>query len=86
MIIALNIVLSDIVNTTKRSRPIFLLDDVFSELDQARQNQLLDYLLAAKAQTIITSTGIQGISERFIKAGKIFKVRKGYIKEESIND
>jgi DNA replication and repair protein RecF len=85
MLIALNIVLSDIVNNTKKSRPVFLLDDVFSELDQARQNQLLEYLLETNAQTIITATAIDDIKERYRKTGKIFHVRKGYIKEESIN-
>ena len=85
IIIALNMFFSDFVNLTKHERPIFLLDDVFSELDQIRQNQLLQYLISTKAQTIITSTGVQEISERFLKAGKIFRVTKGYIKEESIN-
>ncbi|MGI6393027.1 MAG: DNA replication/repair protein RecF [Candidatus Izemoplasmatales bacterium] len=85
MIIALNIALSNIVNKTKHSRPVFLLDDVFSELDQKRQNRLLECLLGTNAQTIITTTGFQDIADRYLKTGKIFRVRKGYIKEESFN-
>ncbi len=85
MILALNMALSEIVQNIKKERPVFLLDDVFSELDRNRQNQLLEYLLATKAQTIITATDIREIDGRYLRYGRIFRVTKGYIKEEGIN-
>ena len=57
--------------------PVLLLDDVMSELDLSRREQLL-YLLDGKVQTFITTTDINF----HLKKGKQFFIEKGYIKIE----
>lgn len=46
-------------------KPIFLLDDVFSELDSARRRALVSYL--KNQQTIITTTDADAVTEYFLK-------------------
>ena len=46
----------------KGEPPIFLLDDLFSELDEARSRRILD-LVAGLGQTIITTTGERVLDE-----------------------
>lgn len=59
--------------------PILLLDDVFSELDDIKKNNLLSYI-TDNIQTIITTTDIQNISEEIIKNSKIIEIENGKIK------
>ena len=42
--------------------PIFLLDDLFSELDEGRSRRILD-MIAGLGQTIITTTGERALEE-----------------------
>lgn len=82
MMLALILAIGDIIYNTKNERPIFLLDDVFSELDAQRQNKLIKYLLELDAQTIITATGLDSISAAVLKDAKIFKVQNNTVREE----
>ncbi len=82
MILALNMVFAEMVYQAKKERPVFLLDDVFSELDQKRQHNLLEYLEKSEIQTIITSTTIDTIDRHIREKARIFHVEKGYIKED----
>jgi DNA replication and repair protein RecF len=82
MILSLIMALGDLIYQIKKERPVFLLDDVFSELDSERQNRLLAYLTTANLQAIVTTTSVQEIKETIIKKAKIFRVTNGYIKEE----
>ncbi len=82
MVLALNMGLAEMVYLIKGERPVFLLDDVFSELDTMRQNKLLEYLASSQMQAIITSTNLNEIKESIKKQAKIFRVSNGYIKEE----
>ena len=56
-------------------KQIILLDDVFSELDNDRQNKLLE-LLNKKNQIFITTTSISNINEEIKKESKLIKVVK----------
>lgn len=60
--------------------PILLLDDVFSELDDNKKNNLLKYI-TDNIQTIITTTDIQNISEEIIKKSKIIEIKDGKIQD-----
>lgn len=82
MVLALNMALRDMVYSIKKELPIFLLDDVFSELDSDKQNKLIDFLLETKEQAIITTTSILDIKESILKQAKIFQVKQGLIKGE----
>lgn len=60
--------------------PILLLDDVMSELDETRQNNLLK--ACKNIQTIITTTQINGY---YKSHAKIFKIENGTIQECILN-
>ena len=83
MVLALILAISEIVYERQQERPIFLLDDVFSELDTIRQNRLIKYLIKLDAQTIITTTDLENIEESIVKQSKIFLVQNNTIREEA---
>lgn len=62
----------------KEQTPILLLDDVFSELDKTKRNNLLKYL-REDIQVIITTTDLNSISRKIIKEAKIIKINSGKI-------
>jgi DNA replication and repair protein RecF len=55
--------------------PILLLDDVMSELDSRRQNDLIRTM--RDIQTIITITDVESIDESYIREARIFHVDQG---------
>ena len=59
--------------------PILLLDDVMSELDAERREQLLAFLLREKIQTLITATEKAYFPPQV--TGKIFYVESGTVRE-----
>ncbi|HOP57054.1 MAG TPA: DNA replication/repair protein RecF [Bacillota bacterium] len=82
MVLSLNMGLAELVKETRHETPVFLLDDVFSELDETRQNRLLEYVATSGIQTIVTTTGLGGVKDFILKQAHVFHVNKGYIKEE----
>lgn len=78
---ALSLKLSEIelVKSIIKDEPVLLLDDVLSELDKNRQNQLLGSL--DKTQTIITCTGLDEFIKERIAIDKVFKVIDGKVYE-----
>lgn len=58
--------------------PILLLDDIFSELDIGKRNNILSYL-NEKIQTIITTTDIENINENIRKKANVYKIENGKI-------
>ncbi len=59
--------------------PVLLLDDVLSELDRNRQNQLLNSI--SDIQTVITCTGLEEFVSDRIKYDRIYYVEKGKVEE-----
>lgn len=80
---ALSLKLSEIelVKKLARDYPILLLDDVLSELDSERQNQLL--LSIHHIQTMITCTGLDDFVGNRFPIDKIFKVIDGTVVNEN---
>lgn len=80
---ALSLKLSEIELVKKiiHDTPILLLDDVLSELDSNRQNQLLNSL--STTQTIITCTGLDEFIKNRLKIDKVFHVSHGTITESN---
>lgn len=64
----------------KGTSPILLLDDIFSELDIKKRNQLIKYI-PEDIQTIITTTDLKNIQKKIINQAKIFIVDHGKITE-----
>ncbi len=76
---ALSLKLSEIrlVEEVAKDEPVLLLDDVLSELDSKRQNQLLNSI--SHIQTLITCTGLDDfVNDRF-QMDKIFQVEHGTV-------
>lgn len=64
----------------KEQTPILLLDDVFSELDQKKKNNLLKYI-NDNIQVIITTTDVKNISKKILKDANVIKIKEGKIEE-----
>lgn len=80
---ALSLKLSEIrlVEQTIHEKPILLLDDVLSELDQSRQNYLLDSI--CDIQTIITCTGLDDFVRNRFTLHKVYEVIEGKVFEKA---
>lgn len=68
----------DIFKKVKQTEPILLLDDVFSELDDTKKNNLLSYI-NQDIQTIITTTDLKNIDGQILKKSKLIKISDGSI-------
>ena len=58
--------------------PVVLLDDIFSELDINKRNNLLKFV-KSNIQFIITTTDIDNISEKILEKANIYNVKDGKI-------
>lgn len=59
------------------TRPILLLDDVFSELDAKHRDYVTK--IASLQQTIISTVELENISEKFLKSSVLLRVENGKI-------
>ena len=64
----------------KKKRAILILDDLFSELDNEKINNILK-LLDDNIQTFITTTDIDKVSDNIIDKSKLFNVDNNGVKE-----
>ena len=58
--------------------PVFLLDDVLSELDPGRRDALVD-ALPENAQTLLTAAFEAGVPERLLERADVLRVKDGAI-------
>ena len=79
-ILAIKLAEINIIKSYKGSYPILLLDDVFSELDKKKKNNLLKYL-EKDIQTIITTTDLTNINKKIRDNSKLIEIEKGQIKK-----
>ena len=84
-IIAFKIAELFIFKRIKKSYPVLLLDDIFSEIDIKKRNKIIKYL-NNDIQTIITTTDLVDISEDLLKKARIFKIRNGKITKRGENN
>ena len=79
---ALSLKLSEIkiIEEEKGEKPILLLDDVLSELDNERQVYLMNAL--GDSQMFITTTDLTGPVKENLPKGKIFKISGGEVETE----
>ena len=61
--------------------PILLLDDLFSEFDKEKINNILKYI-NNEMQVIITTTDIKNVRKSIINDAKIFYIENGNITEK----
>jgi DNA replication and repair protein RecF len=76
---ALSLKLSEIewVRRRRKDSPILLLDDVLSELDRSRQEQLLERIKGT--QTILTCTGVDDFVSSRLTVNRTIHVKNGEI-------
>ena len=87
-IITLKLAEIEIFKKYLNDTPILLLDDVFSELDIKKRNNLLKYI-DNNIQTIITTTDLKNINRKILLKSKLIEIENGTIKkirEVEIND
>lgn len=75
--LALKLAEAAVIKDFTNEQPIALLDDVFSELDETRQNYILNHI--KDRQVFVTCCDAN--STKGLKSGKIFEVKSGKIKE-----
>ena len=80
-VISIKLAEIEIFKNYSKTSPILLLDDVFSELDYEKKNNLLKYI-NDDIQTIITTTDLENIDDSIIKSAKLFKIEDGKVVEE----
>ena len=59
-------------------KPIILLDDIFSELDRKKKNNIIKYI-DSDLQIFITSTDLTRVSKKLIKDADIFYIEDGKV-------
>ena len=69
------------IEDTLNKKPILILDDLFSELDNEKISNILA-LIDHDMQTFITTTEISFVSKDLLKKSKLFNVINGKVKEE----
>lgn len=79
-VLALKLGEIEIFKQYKGYYPILLLDDVFSELDEMKKNNLLFYI-KEEIQTIITTTDLHLIDDKIIQKAKCFHIDHGTLIE-----
>lgn len=55
------------------SRPLLLLDDIFSELDEIHRQQIME--VVPKQQTIITTTDVEHVGKDFLEKVKVINLK-----------
>lgn len=80
-IIAYKIAELEIFNQVRGNYPILILDDLFSELDRFKINNILN-LINKDIQTFITTTDIDKITDEIVSKSKLFEVVDGKVREE----
>ena len=77
-ILAFKLAEINLFKEAKNSYPIVLLDDIFSELDINKRNNLLNFI-KSNLQFIISTTDINNISEKLLSKANIYKIKQGRI-------
>ncbi|MDR3215713.1 MAG: DNA replication/repair protein RecF [Bacilli bacterium] len=85
IVLSLKLALLEYIYLKTNNYPIFLLDDVLSELDNNRQENLIRKL-NNNIQTFITCTSLHGINKEFIRNSYLFKVNNGQFERMEINE
>ena len=71
----------ELVKKAIHDTPVLLLDDVLSELDNSRQDYLLNSI--REVQTMITCTGLDEFVNHRFSVNKVFWVMDGTVQSEN---
>jgi len=76
VILSLKLSEIELFKNDEDDEPILLLDDIFSELDNEKKNNLIKYI-NDNIQTIITTTDINMIDNDLVEKASVFKIEDG---------
>ena len=82
-VIALKLSEIEVFKDFKQTSPIILLDDVFSDLDNKKKNNLLKHI-KGDMQIIITTTDLDSIDEKLLSKAKLIHIENGQILENEV--
>lgn len=68
----------DIFEEYRKTKPVLLLDDIFSELDITKRNRLLEFI-NIDIQSIITTTDLKNIKSKYTNDAFIYEIKNGII-------
>ena len=71
-----------IFNDICGTKPLLLLDDIFSELDIKKRNKLLKFIGESDIQTIITTTDLKNINKKYLNNAYIYEVKNGNVERK----
>ena len=80
-VISLKMAELDILRSQKGVTPILILDDLFSELDEEKINNILSFI-DKDIQTFVTTTELNKLTDDLKYNSKIFTVEYGEVREE----
>ena len=80
-ILSLKLAEIEVFINEKKIRPIILLDDIFSELDEIKKNNIIKYF-KEDIQIFITTTDIKDINEELKEKSDIYTVDNGSVEKE----
>ncbi|MDE6284248.1 MAG: DNA replication and repair protein RecF, partial [Bacilli bacterium] len=80
-IIAFKLAELNVIHDSKDYYPILILDDLFSELDQEKINNIFG-MLNKEVQTFITTTEIDKVKKELIENSKMIQINDGVLEEE----
>ena len=82
IVLAIKLAELKIIEKRKDEIPVLLLDDVFAELDESRQDFLL-HNLPKNIQTFLTTTHLSNIQKEFLKGAQILEIKNGQVVENA---
>lgn len=83
-ILSLKLAEIEVFINEKNTKPIILLDDIFSELDEIKKNNIINYF-KNDIQIFITTTDIKDINDDLKLKSDIYTVANGNFKKEEID-
>ena len=82
IVLAIKLAELKVIENRKGEIPVLLLDDVFAELDESRQDFLL-HNLPENIQIFLTTTHLSGIQKEFLKGAQILEIKNGQVIENA---
>ena len=82
MVLSLKLAEIELMETVTKEKPILLLDDVMSELDNSRQLNLLE-TISQNIQTFMTTTTLEHL-QNMPSNINIFSIHEGHLTEDKV--
>ena len=72
----------EIFESYRGTKPVLLLDDIFSELDIQKRNRLFEYI-NRDIQSIITTTDLKNIKSKYVNDSYVYEIKDGNIERRN---